>query len=264
MIWDCFTYRNEEEILEIRLHELAPYVDYFVLVEGALTFQSDPKPYLFEEVKERFAAFPIIHVKMPGIDQGNPWANEAFQRNGILRGLEDAEMDDVCLIGDVDEIPRGEGIAEAVQLLEQGNKQVGFSQTLCFYHANAVCTLSRWDGTQAARVSYANEVGPEQIRRQRIVGDAIVPNGGCHWCNFGDPEWLIAKIESFSHTEVNLPQYKDPEMLARCISEHKEMTGRRDLDFKVVDPSEVWMPEYLLANRERFSHFFAELPVGVK
>jgi len=39
MIYDCFTFYNELEILKIRLHELSGVVDKFVIVESNKTFQ---------------------------------------------------------------------------------------------------------------------------------------------------------------------------------------------------------------------------------
>ena len=57
MIYDCFTFYDEFDILEIRLHELKDVVDKFVLVEGSITFQHKPKPYYFAENSQRFAEF---------------------------------------------------------------------------------------------------------------------------------------------------------------------------------------------------------------
>jgi beta-1,4-mannosyl-glycoprotein beta-1,4-N-acetylglucosaminyltransferase len=48
-IYDCFTFYNEFDLLEIRLEELYDVVDYFVIVEGNRTFQNSSKPYLFLE-----------------------------------------------------------------------------------------------------------------------------------------------------------------------------------------------------------------------
>ena len=49
MLYDCFTFFNELDILEIRLNEMAPVVDRFVLVEARKTFQGADKPLYFEE-----------------------------------------------------------------------------------------------------------------------------------------------------------------------------------------------------------------------
>ena len=42
-IYDCFTFCNEFDLLELRLRELYDHVDYFVLVEANKTFQNKDK-----------------------------------------------------------------------------------------------------------------------------------------------------------------------------------------------------------------------------
>ena len=49
MIYDCFPFFNELELLEMRLHELSGVVDKFVLVEATRTFTNKPKPLYFQE-----------------------------------------------------------------------------------------------------------------------------------------------------------------------------------------------------------------------
>jgi hypothetical protein len=63
-LFDCFLFYNELDVLEIRLSELEPLVDYFVIVESRVTFQGAPKPLHFQLNQERYArwAAKIIHV----------------------------------------------------------------------------------------------------------------------------------------------------------------------------------------------------------
>jgi beta-1,4-mannosyl-glycoprotein beta-1,4-N-acetylglucosaminyltransferase len=121
-LYDCFTFFDELDLLEIRLNELYDVVDRFVLVEASSTFQGVPKPLIFEQNKARFARWidKIKHVvcdfpdPMPRLSsksrkkQGEraiAWDREYYQRNQILRGLADARPDDVIMVSDVDEIP---------------------------------------------------------------------------------------------------------------------------------------------------------------
>ena len=64
MIYDCFPFFNELDLLEIRLNELSGVVDRFVLSEAELTHNGDRKPLYFNEHKDRFAKFAdkIIHI----------------------------------------------------------------------------------------------------------------------------------------------------------------------------------------------------------
>ena len=257
MIWDAFMFRNEFDCLEIRLHELDPYVDRFVLVEADFTFQGGEKPFHFAEHKDRYRKFldRIMHVKREGpVQARDAWEREALQRNAIKTGLKEAKPGDMVLVGDADEIPRGSSIPDAAQMIRKDpSLQVSFDQVLSFYHVNNVCPTP-WYGTQAVSAGQLHQRGAEHVRQSR-GGGATLPRSGWHFCNLGDPAWLIEKIESFSHTEVNLPQYKDPEFLQRCIDEGREMTGRTDIQFTLEENPDL--PRYL--TQERFPHLFAEV-----
>ena len=52
-IYDCFTFNDENEILEIRLNELDKYVDYFVIVEFGETHQGNKKEWNFPKILEK-------------------------------------------------------------------------------------------------------------------------------------------------------------------------------------------------------------------
>jgi beta-1,4-mannosyl-glycoprotein beta-1,4-N-acetylglucosaminyltransferase len=151
-IFDCFTFFNELDLLEIRLETLSSTVDFFVIAESPVTYRADPKPYYFLENQERFAKFlpKIRHVKvedMPlekGFDQN--WHRETHQRAALERGLFDAQPDDLIMLSDLDEIPRPEKIREAAKLT--GSLRV-FQMRFFSYFAN--CELhpghDYWVGT---------------------------------------------------------------------------------------------------------------------
>ena len=64
MIYDCFQFFNELDILKIRLEVMNPIVDKFVISEATETFSGLKKPLYYEENKELFSKFQdkIIHV----------------------------------------------------------------------------------------------------------------------------------------------------------------------------------------------------------
>ena len=65
-IFDCFIFFNELDLLELRLNVLNNSVDFFVIVESAITFQGEDKDFYFEKNIERFAKFQskIIYLKV--------------------------------------------------------------------------------------------------------------------------------------------------------------------------------------------------------
>ena len=52
MIYDCFQFFNELDILNLRLHIMSPIVDKFVISEATTTFSGLPKPLYYEENKD--------------------------------------------------------------------------------------------------------------------------------------------------------------------------------------------------------------------
>ena len=112
-IYDCFTFYNELDLLELRLAELYTKVDHFVIVESNQTYTSKPKPFYFEENKQRYAQWldKIIHIKVENMP-GHPdaWVNDRFQRDQIFQGIVDANADDLIMVSDLDEIVRPEAV----------------------------------------------------------------------------------------------------------------------------------------------------------
>ena len=109
-VYDCFTFYNEFELLELRLKSLWDIVDYFVIVEADKNHTNKPKPFYFAERKDEFKEFlPKIRNIQLNVDidyKGvGDWSIENGQRNGILYGLSDAAPDDLIFISDADEIP---------------------------------------------------------------------------------------------------------------------------------------------------------------
>ena len=51
-VYDCFTFFNELDLLEVRLNELYNSVDYFVIAEANMSHSGRPKEYILEQVKE--------------------------------------------------------------------------------------------------------------------------------------------------------------------------------------------------------------------
>ena len=124
MIYDCFSFFNELDLLEIRLTTLDKVVNKFVLVESHYTHTGQPKPLYYAENINRFSKFneKIIHIiaddfpDIPGATYREmAWIRENWQRNAILRGLpKDVKDNDYLIIADLDEIPRPDAILDAV------------------------------------------------------------------------------------------------------------------------------------------------------
>ncbi len=137
-IYDCFTFYNELDMLEIRLNILDKYVDYFVLVEATKTHSGQEKKLYYKENEVKFKKFKhkIIHIivnDMPIIKDGDRWKLENFQRDSIMRGLTECQQDDIILVSDLDEIPNPKEIQRVERLLMNNLKN---SINRIFYSIN--------------------------------------------------------------------------------------------------------------------------------
>lgn len=94
MVYDCFQFFNELDILKIRLNVLSPVVDRFVISEATETFSGLKKPLYYEENKAMFAEFQdkIIHVVVDDTPAGGTHERDTFQKNAVTRGLPAARM----------------------------------------------------------------------------------------------------------------------------------------------------------------------------
>jgi len=292
-IYDCFTFFNELELLEIRLNELDAVVDKFVLVEATLTHQGTPKPLVYEHNKERFKDFhhKLIHVvvdKYPENTGADAWVYEIHQRNMIVNGLVDAKPEDLIMISDIDEIPRPEKVREAAR----STKISLFRQQMFYYYLNCLnstlhnASTYAWHGALAlprgqidrpiqeyrdiARIM-SNRFHPKPLnriywimklwweRRKKGFSTRFIHDAGWHFSYLGGVERIIAKIESFAHTEYNSDTYKNRERIEQAIAKGEDIFGR-DFKYRSV-PIDGTFPRYVQKNQDRFQHLIAPVQV---
>lgn len=260
MLYDCFTFSNELELLDIRLHELDEVVDKFVLVESTVTFTNKKKPLLYELNKSQFKEFQkkIIHIIVDDSPDvfGNPWIIENYQFSSISKGLSKCKNDDLVLLSFVDEIPRAEKIK---QWISKSGKHKAFAQNLTYYYLNYFTYDNEpWLGTRLFKYGdllsykspYVARFSPEDIQ---------IPNGGWHFSYIGGVKRIQEKIASFSHQEFNNPDYNTEEKILIAMHEGKDIF-KRGLKFRFVDHERL--PKYVQENREKFKEYFSE-PKGV-
>lgn len=237
MIIDTFLFFNEIDLLEIRLNSLAPHVDRFVLVEAPFTHSGKPKSLYFQENKDYFKDFNITHLIMEdGLDD-DPYETEKNQREYLMKGIKDADPQDIILLSDVDEIPD-------LHYYHEGMEGV-FRQKLYYYALNVYTGKSNWHGTIAVKRENVESLRDLRDRRNRI--NVAKKNGGWHFSTLGTPEQIIEKIESFHHQEFNLPFYKNG--IARNRANLTDPYNRTTKAFTIEMPSG---PEWLLKNKERY------------
>lgn len=209
MIFDCFTFFNELDLLEIRLRLLDEVVDYFVLCEAPFTFRGAPKDLVFSQAGSRFEQWSskIIHLVYNGPVQEDPWHNEWGQRDFLIDGLSRAGPEDLILLGDCDEIPAPANVAaRPVKRMLLGHRQ-----RLSQGWVNRV--QGTWVGTRSlVRRNIARYGALSDVRKQP-ESDIEIVDGGWHFSSFGGADVMKTKLHSFAHSEMDIPYVTDARRL---------------------------------------------------
>ncbi len=237
-IFDCFSFFNELELLELRLHTLNDIADYFVLVEPSKTYTNKAREFVFEQNKQRFSDFlhKIIYVKVTDLPDGpDAWVRENYQRDCISRGIVDAAPDDLIIISDLDEIPNPDKILQCAD----SKIPASFEQKLYYYYVNCLNTRTLWNGSVAVRKKYLPS--PQQLRaargktirllksrifwnRMRIKTPYLnIENGGWHFSYMGGADRIIEKINAAAHTEVNIERNNSIDFIKKTMESGGDM-----------------------------------------
>lgn len=279
MIYDCFPFFNELDLLEIRLNELDAVVDKFVLIEATRTFQKQPKPLYYQDNRQRFAAFndKIIHIvvdEYPGFfakfRTPTAWDYDNHQKNQVVRGLIDCQPEDTIIISDLDEIPA----AAKITAFKHTPGVKVFEQRLSNFFINCIATESPdechlvkrnsevyWRGS--VMLNYGDFYSFKQSRLMRnCTEDTVVhiTEGGWHFSFMGGWEMVRTKLDAWAHTQerfYNPAILKDPHQLQAMIEGGKDLFGR---DYRYqFKPLDARYPRYLLDHPEQFAQYIKPL-----
>lgn len=262
---------DELDWLEIRLHTLAPYVDYFVILESAVTFTKQEKKLVLKENWDRFKEWHgmIIYKEVTGmpVDARRTWDLEDFQRNAmVLQGLgsvegteKAAKKGDVLIVSDVDEIPRPVSVVLLRECRTQ--KRVTIRSVFYYYGFQYRHKGKQWSHPQATVYAERRTILPVDLRNgedSKIYffwtwwDKAELWNGGWHCSTcFKTVEEVLSKMRSFSHVALNQEPFRDR---ARIVDRVRKGLDLWDRKGEVYDEiyGNVDIPEYLKEDRERW------------
>ena len=263
-IYDCFTFYNELDLLELRLQELYDHVDHFVIVEGNITFTNIEKPFYFKENQERFSQYldKIIYVQVNDMPKNtDAWANETFQRNAIARGIVDADDNDIIVISDLDEIVRPSTLD---QMRDDTENQIwGLRMPLFNFKFNYMLTSADRYNVWAMASRKGLLVPANDLRNQRFElmsfpyeynqnGIRLMEHAGWQFTYLGDTEFARNKIKSFSHTQTNTPEIIEQLDIERSIQNGDGIYHHPDYKFTAVKV-DAYFPLTIQQNQERYA-----------
>jgi len=290
-IFDCFQFFDENMMLDLRLNVLNDDVDKFVIVENAYMHSGLKKKPVFDI--KNFSKFKdkIIYIlvdKLPeGLhdttiiknikDKGNRTIDntlmiEHAQRDSILKGLTNANENDLIIISDVDEIPN----LKTINLNKINKKLIYFKQKLFCYKFNLQMGNKPWCGSKACLKK--NLILPQWLRdtkqkkypiwrldiffsKTKYNSIHYIENGGWHFVNIKSPEDIEKKLKNFGHnweynqSGLNLNDIKNMVGNNRAVYDYNadmrayKWSGKE----KLIKCEISELPSYLQQNKDLYS-----------
>jgi len=269
-IYDCFSYWDEDLLLNIRLNILNEFVDHFIIVEGNKTWQNNSKKLKFDKSKFKKFANKIIYIPVTDMPDGNnPWIRENYQRNCISKGISEASVNDLIIISDLDEIPN----PEALKKFKKEKKYAALKQNHYYYRLNLQAEKNPyWIGSRICIKKYLKS--PQWLRNLKFKNYPlwrldkyrlrnIIEDGGWHFCNLKKPEELLYKYQNLCETndefvfneKIN-QEYLKINKIQEKISSRKDLIGREEnYRIKKIDSS---YPKFIIENQEKLKEWIAK------
>jgi len=263
-IYDVFTYNGEADILEIRLNILYDTVDQFIIIEAPTTFSGLKKPLYFQTQKERFAPF-LNKIKYfvindypndkelckladssSNVPKGGPehWRREFYQKESIKKALTHLKDEDICFIGDVDEIWN-------LEILIDYTKDDVFKlrQEVYAYYLNNRSN-EPWAGTMVTKYKNIKNNCLNHLRTKGKTKYVYIKNGGWHFTSMGGINEVRRKLDD-SYTKDSYNTKEVQEKLEERFGK-KDYMGRH-FKFRIDEKD---LPKYILDNKEKYRNFF--------
>lgn len=274
MIYDCFNFYNEIDILELRLNILYPHVDKFVIVESSVTHSGVEKPFYLDLYREKFSKFedkilnykiydtPRDFVNLPETDElalqqvhsfirsqcnrfdrrtQPDYGRDFFQKESVRRALVDCDDNDIIIVSDADEIPN----PDTVKSLDLTKGMYRLNQTTYYYYLN-VLKQRDWCGSRVALYKNIKDVSLNELRGDDLL-TTEVKNGGWHFSFMGGEKMVKNKLISYSARDL----------VNRAVLENIETNMKSNIDpffrskLETVKIDETY-PQYLLDNIEYY------------
>jgi beta-1,4-mannosyl-glycoprotein beta-1,4-N-acetylglucosaminyltransferase len=245
MLFDCFMYFDEAELLELRIEMLKDIVDGFIITDADRTFKGDKKEFTCVETIKKLGLpedkIQVLHCELPPPEtHPNPWVREYAQRDALGVGMRMCPPDSVFFFSDVDEIPKKSALLEAVELAKANPDRCVRLSMPMFYGRGDLRVMdpkgdyskppNNWTCGTVVLFEHLTET-PSQIRMKDnglVYGNC---DAGWHFSWMGDSSRMKRKLTSFSHCYDVIPNAHAPaysqEMLD-YLDDYKAVAGGTD------------------------------------
>ena len=260
-IYDLILVNDELDALELRLSQMQQ-VDYFVIVESTTTFSDNEKPLYVQENISRYRKFHnkmILHtLNTTGQDFGSDaWARETFSRNAMFQQVfptltmaQTPTHGDAIIVGDVDELVRPE-VLTALRNCDFP-RRVKLWTRFYYYSFQWLCPEghSEWGHPDVTFFDgFEETVLPQDLRSgPGTVSEVYSAGWHCSYC-FRTLAEIVSKIQSFSHQEMNTPDFTDPRKILERVRTGRDMFARWDM-YRIENNVDV--PESVVKERTKW------------
>lgn len=241
---DTFLF-NGDWITPLRLKFLNDFVDFFYIVESRYTFSGVRKDTLYiHTYAEWFAPYKekvrfVVNETRP---LTNAWHEERKMRNLVTETImEDFKSQEYMVaFCDADEIYNPEHLPSKEELSVLGKTKTIFPEMSLYYyrftHRIAGYSWVMPFFLHSSLLHFDLNVDEIRIQKKRDgepVDAYVIPGAGWHFSYFSGLEEIRRKIQSFAHTDLNIPQNVSTENIEKALKEGTDLF-RRDLKIEVL------------------------------
>lgn len=212
MIYDCFLFLNEFDVLDFRLKLHGPIVDKFIILESDITFAGNSRKLLFQNSYEYDIDYYVYDDRK---NFYHPMEREKSQREYLKQCVINSGItkNDYCIVSDVDEIYETESLNDLLH--KHDTKPIRgylyhnefYSNVFRIHHRNTY--LNPWFGPYLNK--FSSNISFQQTRDVHEFGfgyehkfkhyDIVHDFCGYHLSNLFGDDWklFVYKLTNFGH-----------------------------------------------------------------
>jgi len=280
--YDCIMFRDELDLLRLRIDTLKDKVDDFLVFEALNEHLSGEtrSPYLNSErlrsLKDEFPGKNIKHVQLE-LKQDSAWGRENEHRIKIYDFLVSIKPDveDIILISDCDEIPNPNKLQEALA------HDFCFFDQMYFIHFLNLYSSKNVTGTSAIKwhkLKYlqSKHVGVCQILRNNNDFGPEISQGGWHYSYVGGADQVTTKARTIAEGDTKYEKQLFERQIEEAVKNKKSPYSSEKLVKLELDKiysgdfiklragritkhqgDNIAFPDFLIKNKNKYKHLFS-------
>jgi len=291
-IYDCTTFYSEKMMMDIRFNILNEHVHKFIVVESSFSHSGEKKKFNFDINDYSKFKDKIIYLKVDK-EPTDLYTDEKILINPIykrlnsikrieqsydcmMKGVSDAQDEDLILISDNDEIPN----LNSNKFQKSNKKFFIFKQLLFYYKFNLLHESMPWFGSKACKKKYLKSFSNlKNLKNKKypywrldtILSNIketsldVIDDGGWHFTNIKTPEDLYIKMKNFGHhdefeeSKLTVDDLREKINKGLVFYDHfadKKSKDKWNYNHKLKIVKNHLLPTYLIKHQNIFKEWF--------